>query len=210
MRKLLSILLIFAFVLSIGAASAATLNVPGNYKTIQGAINAAHNGDTVKVASGTYNENLVISGKKVSLTGSNFPKIYGASFKAMGNGQLYGFAVNKNGVQISEVGGTTIRNCALTNCGISVTTGTSTGNTLLNNKLTNCGISIHDSRDNSVIGNYVEKGKIGFVMGNGATCKTVTKNTFKNCQIGVQMEAKAGDWMTGNIYSGNKYNFKIV
>jgi hypothetical protein len=46
MRKALSIILTFLFLFSIvGVASAATLNVPGNYKTIQGAINAARTGN---------------------------------------------------------------------------------------------------------------------------------------------------------------------
>jgi len=41
-------------------ALADTFNVPGNYQTIQEAINAAADGDTVLVAPGTYNESIVM------------------------------------------------------------------------------------------------------------------------------------------------------
>ncbi|MCK4443848.1 MAG: hypothetical protein KAW09_04850, partial [Thermoplasmata archaeon] len=43
---------------------------PGNYTTIQGAIDAAIPGDTVFVYDGTYNENLVID-RTLSLIGEN-------------------------------------------------------------------------------------------------------------------------------------------
>lgn len=43
---------------------------PGNYTTIQGAINDAVNGDTIFVYSGTYNENINI-GKRIYLIGEH-------------------------------------------------------------------------------------------------------------------------------------------
>jgi hypothetical protein len=49
------------------AARAATLNVPADFPTIQGAVDAAASGDLVLVAPGTYRENVVVSMKNVSL-----------------------------------------------------------------------------------------------------------------------------------------------
>jgi predicted outer membrane repeat protein len=53
------------------AASAATLDVCGTctYTTINGALSAAASGDTIKVAAGTYNEQVVL-GKNVSIVGA--------------------------------------------------------------------------------------------------------------------------------------------
>ncbi|MDI6781162.1 MAG: choice-of-anchor Q domain-containing protein [bacterium] len=52
-------------------AQSATINVSADYLTIQGAINAASNGDTVLVDSGTYKENITFSGKAITVKSVN-------------------------------------------------------------------------------------------------------------------------------------------
>jgi hypothetical protein len=58
-----------------------TLNVPGDYGTIQAALDAALHGDTVEVADGTYLENIVFPGSKaitlVSQNGAGSTEING-------------------------------------------------------------------------------------------------------------------------------------
>ncbi len=49
------------------AGAQSTLAVPGAYPTIQGAINAAVDGDTVEVSPGTYFENIEFSGKGITV-----------------------------------------------------------------------------------------------------------------------------------------------
>src|SRR5437016_11786219 len=56
-------------------ARAATINVPASQPTIQAAINAASNGDTVLVAPGTYRENINFMGKAITVTSSSGPSV---------------------------------------------------------------------------------------------------------------------------------------
>lgn len=49
------------------AAFAKILHVPANYSSIQAAVNAAAHGDTVLVAPGTYYENIIFRGKRITV-----------------------------------------------------------------------------------------------------------------------------------------------
>ncbi len=64
------VLSIFIVALPTRHANASTITVPDNYPTIQAAINAVSDGDTVFVRSGAYSEHLGI-GKSISLVGEN-------------------------------------------------------------------------------------------------------------------------------------------
>jgi len=52
-----------------------TIHVPGDQPTIQAGINAAHNGDTVLVAPGTYHEHLDYSRKRITVTSESGPSV---------------------------------------------------------------------------------------------------------------------------------------
>ena len=69
-KVLLSSILPLFFLLFTSAAHAATLNVPADHATIQAAINASSNGDTILVAPGTYIEALNLNGKSIELIGT--------------------------------------------------------------------------------------------------------------------------------------------
>jgi hypothetical protein len=80
--------LLLAIVLPVGAAER---HVPGQYATIQAAINSAVEGDSVVVAPGTYHEPLSIVGKNLSLlgAGAGVTVLSGANFGASGPPLLY-------------------------------------------------------------------------------------------------------------------------
>lgn len=48
----------------------AIIHVPGDYPTIQEAVDAAVDGDEIQVASGTYVETVIISGKEIAINGA--------------------------------------------------------------------------------------------------------------------------------------------
>ena len=65
---MLRMVILVAIVASIiCSAQAATIYVPDHYSTIQGAINAAANGDEIIVRPGTYVENISFLGKAITL-----------------------------------------------------------------------------------------------------------------------------------------------
>lgn len=72
LRPLLTIILVSAIEVP-SAMAQATINVPGSQPTIQAAINAAANGDTVLVAPGKYTENIDFKGKAITVTSSAGP-----------------------------------------------------------------------------------------------------------------------------------------
>lgn len=209
LRKWLILSITLTFLIS--TASAATLNVgPGaRYHTIQSAIDAANDGDTIKVASGAYNETIQVTNKQLNIIGQNYPSVNGARLWGGVTGMLYGLAFTKDGVALSDGGHITVRNCKFTNCGIDIWTQTSTDCMIINNKITNGGILLYETYNNSVIGNYISGAEIGLQMGGGATCKSITKNTFEKCQVAAQLET-VPTGMTGNTYKNNKINIKLV
>ncbi len=50
-----------------GAIEEGAITVPGDYSSIQGAIDAADDGDVIVVSTGTYNENINFEGKNITL-----------------------------------------------------------------------------------------------------------------------------------------------
>ncbi|OVE78027.1 hypothetical protein BVX99_00850 [bacterium F16] len=78
MKRLLAFLQLMILVYALGNIYGATLKVPKKYPTIQAGIDAAGAGDTVTVAAGTYNEDIVLkSGVIVQGAGADTTTIQG-------------------------------------------------------------------------------------------------------------------------------------
>jgi len=89
------------------------IRVPGNYSTIQAAIDAAGTGDIIQVASGVYNENLTIN-KPVSLVAESFNAVDPAQNSTVldGNGQATTIMIPADLPQMPVIQGFVIRNSA--------------------------------------------------------------------------------------------------
>jgi pectin methylesterase-like acyl-CoA thioesterase len=70
-----SVLASAAVMVCMTTARADTLHVPADYQTIQGAIDAAMNGDDVVVSNGTYNEAINFLGKAILVASSRGPDL---------------------------------------------------------------------------------------------------------------------------------------
>ena len=83
--KKINLFLLFVFVtLSINGV---TINIPEDYSTIQGGIDAAEDGDEVIVAPGTYVENINFEGKAITLVNGIYPSgTHNTSWNAEGFG----------------------------------------------------------------------------------------------------------------------------
>jgi hypothetical protein len=82
---------------SVPARNSITIAVPSDYPTIQAAINAAIDGDTIAVKAGTYNENIIIN-KSIKLIGE-FP----TSIIVDGQGSGNAITVSANNVLIQRI-----------------------------------------------------------------------------------------------------------
>lgn len=103
-RFQLPLIAIGVLIFSPRASGQTTIHVPADQPTIQAAINAASDGDTVQVAPGTYTENINFMGKSITVTSSG-----GASNTIIDGGQK-GFVVNfsNNETRASVLNGFTI------------------------------------------------------------------------------------------------------
>src|SRR5437762_2005540 len=103
---LLPLTLLIILSLTPHTARAATINVPAGQPSIQAAINAASNGDTVLVAPGTYYENINFMGKAITVTSSGGPAVTTINGSARGTVVIFNHAEASNSV----LNGVTITN----------------------------------------------------------------------------------------------------
>jgi len=122
-----------------------TLYVPSDYSTIQAAINASIDGDTISVGSGTYNENIVID-KKIKLTSN-----YAAGIVINGGGTDNAITIKNSDISIQrftikskdkygiycETGSVTMKNNFIIDSGWGAVAENNCQLTLLNNLIYN-------------------------------------------------------------------------
>jgi len=176
-------------------AKAATICVnPGGtggcYSSIQTAINAANAGDTINVAPGEYEENVIVN-KAITLqgAGSEYTTIVATDGNATplifnANGAtVRGFHLTHNYTQ-AELDAWNFNNNGV------IFYQNTTGNTLSNCKVTKNrnGIYINNARSNNILGNTIENNRTGLNLTNYVDGTKIENNTIQN------------NWTLGLVY----------
>jgi hypothetical protein len=199
------------------AAAPVTIHVPADQPTIQAAIDAAANGDTVLVSDGTYKENINFKGKAITVTSVNGPAtatIDGGGVDSVvtfntGEGAgsvLNGFTItNGNGFEgggIFVSSSSTITNNVITaNAGCNGGGGIAVnfaaplvqGNTINNNAQGDCGGGIG--------GGGISIG--GESSGTRIIGNIISNNTWGSGGGGIALFAAGGPLIQDNIITGN-------
>jgi parallel beta-helix repeat protein len=206
-------LVALAIAVPTAAYAASTLRVgPGEqYSSIQAAVNAAHNGDTVSVDAGTYPGNILINGKYISLvttagatiqatsTGSAPVFIANVPFAPGVSMTLSGFTITAGNSPSGQGGGLTIAGNA---------SPIITGNTITGNHAAGYGggISISSNsnpiiKGNTVTNNSSVQGGGGIFANTGSSPSiygnTITNNTTSGASISGGGSSGGGIYVEG-------------
>ena len=208
-KKLLTIgitAIVFVWMLAVmpAPASAATIiNVPGDYPTIQAAINKAQTGDTVLVANGTYtgsgNKDLDFGGKAITVRSLN-----GAEWTIIDcEGSGRGFYFHSGEKSSSVVDGFTITNGSATP-GVGIYCELNSSPTITNNIITGNGVGIwNDSYSSPTITNNIITDNF-YGIYNLISSPTITNNTITgNNDSGIYNYFSSSPTITNNIITNN-------
>jgi parallel beta-helix repeat protein len=207
---LVSLILLPAIATVKPAQASRTLTVPGSYSTIQQAIDAAEDGDTILVRKGTYNEQLVIN-KQVVLRGEDKTNTIIASANSGAiilvshdNVEVTGFTVRHDGVGRGypswhwSSGKAAIHLLNVKGCNINDNLIVSRG----------CGIWLYSSNQNSIVKNTIQECDYGIVV-QSSSQNTLTSNKVINCSFGLSFMSASGNVLKNNDLRWNSQSLAI-
>jgi parallel beta-helix repeat protein len=185
-------------------ASPTIIEVPGDYPTIQEAINAASPGDTVSVSPGTYYENLYIN-KNLTLVGANTE-----TTTINGAGGWYAIWINSSSVTIT---GFTIVNATIgiyvyesSRCVISQNNVTTSHTNITQER----GIWLYASNNSLVSDNIVYNvGWCGIVLCGHSSEDTIALNTVEDCGQGIAVSGE-GSLIYHNNFVDNQNQTEMI
>ncbi len=197
------------------------IRVPEDYLTIQQAIDAAGSGDTVMVAPGTYDEDLIVN-KPITLLGGK-----GSSpvFDGGGSGIAVTLLPEASG---STVAGITITNydqailildssnseiynntfSIMTQSGITLEGLNAVGNRIYSNIFDDSNVAVNltaSAEDNMIFENVISLNSIGLNLESNGN--TVYANTFSENQVGINLASSSDNVIYSNNFVGNEVQF---
>jgi nitrous oxidase accessory protein len=210
---------ILVLLLAGSAGAAATLTVcPSGcvYSNIQSAIDAASNGDTILVQSGTYNENVNVD-KQLTLRGIGMPVVNaGGSENAItlaADGiRLEGFTATGGGHNVGDAGilitsnnNTLSGNNASSNNNDGIHLYSSSNNTINGNKASNniFGINVEFSDSNTFSANNANLNDYGIRLYSSIDNTLSGNNANSNIHDGITFDTSSNNMLLGNNASSN-------
>lgn len=208
------------------------LRVPGDFPTIQAAINGAGSGDTIQVSAGTYYERVVVN-KSVTLLGEGRETtVLDGEFKletiikvTANDVKVSGFELRKTGwgwaragVEIYGADNCTVTNNLLYHTAHQIRLDRSQGTKVVGNVITApshpfpqsaYGIRVENSVDCLVEGNNVSNNIGGIHLENATGCSVIGNYVFQNGQ-GIRLYSPCQDnRILGNTVFNNSYDGMI-
>jgi parallel beta-helix repeat protein len=195
-------------------AQAQTITVPDSYPTIQEAIDAANDGDTIYVKSGRYRENIVVN-KAASLIGENKETtiidgcgVDDAVEVKADNVSITGFTIEnnrgqpfRNGIELAQVENCNVSGNKISNCFFGVALYFCSDCWIVENSITDTQYCIGgDYCSNcSITGNTVEYSYLGIGPDDSSNMKIIG-NTITNVQFGIGIHFPS----EGNVIAENE------
>lgn len=203
-RKIVSCILLIVFIISINSGCFEKTNNPGkpsvyienkgSYNTIQEAINAAENDDTIHVLNGSYNELLIID-KSISLIGESKDTTFIVYQEpAIVSGDI--IFINADNCTIEGL--TIIGNSSSEVIGISVN---SSNNIITNIMVSNTakGINLRGkTKNNNITQNTIFNNKYG-IYSSFVSENNISANDISNSEYGIYISLDSNN----NLISGN-------
>lgn len=166
------------------ACFGATLTVPLQYPTIQGAINAAVPGDVVLIQAGTYHESVTLA-SGVSLVGESTETVI------LGNGAGWATIVARNGESGSIENLSVVNDTGVTGTGIY---------------LENCGIDLKNVAVRGFGNGVFYRGLFDYTTSRylpPSRTQTIEGSVFDNNQTGITLYGAQNPIVRNNIFTSN-------
>jgi parallel beta-helix repeat protein len=179
-------------------------HVPGQYPTIQAAVDAANPGDDIIVQNGTYKENIVVD-KSIDLIGIEWPTIDGGDKEGNVNTISVPYLADKAG----RIEGFIITGGGKGPMGHGINSWDSAP-TIVNNKITrngHVGIGLHGrgiiTRKTKIYNNDISDNIVGIGNGRGNSAHIYNNQIHNNRIVGIGSRGLSAPRIEGNHIYGN-------